>query len=68
MPMTARGTRTAPGTDTWVFGLSSALTIAAAMSAGSAGRLADTGLVPLIVYFASGKLFVRGIAAGAVKG
>jgi glucose/mannose transport system permease protein len=27
-----------------------------------------TGLVPLIVYFASGKLFVRGIAAGAVKG
>jgi glucose/mannose transport system permease protein len=26
-----------------------------------------TGLVPLIVYF-SGKLFVRGIAAGAVKG
>lgn len=27
-----------------------------------------TGIVPLIVYFASGKLFVRGIAAGAVKG
>lgn len=27
-----------------------------------------TGLVPLLVYFASGKLFVRGIAAGAVKG
>jgi glucose/mannose transport system permease protein len=27
-----------------------------------------TGLVPLIVYFISGKLFVRGIAAGAVKG
>ncbi|WP_380056858.1 carbohydrate ABC transporter permease [Falsihalocynthiibacter sp. SS001] len=27
-----------------------------------------TGLVPLILYFASGKLFVRGIAAGAVKG
>ena len=27
-----------------------------------------TGLVPLIVYLASGKLFVRGIAAGAVKG
>jgi glucose/mannose transport system permease protein len=27
-----------------------------------------TGLVPLMVYFASGKLFVRGIAAGAVKG
>lgn len=27
-----------------------------------------TGLVPLIVYFVSGKLFVRGIAAGAVKG
>jgi len=27
-----------------------------------------TGLVPLSVYFASGKLFVRGIAAGAVKG
>ena len=27
-----------------------------------------TGLVPLVVYFASGKLFVRGIAAGAVKG
>jgi glucose/mannose transport system permease protein len=27
-----------------------------------------TGLVPLIIYFASGKLFVRGIAAGAVKG
>ena len=27
-----------------------------------------TGLVPLAVYFASGKLFVRGIAAGAVKG
>lgn len=27
-----------------------------------------TGLVPLFVYFASGKLFVRGIAAGAVKG
>jgi glucose/mannose transport system permease protein len=27
-----------------------------------------TGLVPLIVYFVSGKLFVRGIAAGAVNG
>ena len=27
-----------------------------------------SGLVPLIIYFASGKLFVRGIAAGAVKG
>ena len=27
-----------------------------------------SGLVPLIVYFLSGKLFVRGIAAGAVKG
>ncbi len=27
-----------------------------------------TGMVPLIVYFISGKLFVRGIAAGAVKG
>jgi len=27
-----------------------------------------TGLVPLTIYFASGKLFVRGIAAGAVKG
>ncbi len=27
-----------------------------------------TGLVPLGIYFVSGKLFVRGIAAGAVKG
>lgn len=27
-----------------------------------------TGLVPLFVYFVSGKMFVRGIAAGAVKG
>jgi glucose/mannose transport system permease protein len=27
-----------------------------------------TGAVPLIVYFLSGRLFVRGIAAGAVKG
>ena len=27
-----------------------------------------TALVPLIVYFASGRWFVRGIAAGAVKG
>ena len=27
-----------------------------------------TGLVPLAIYFASGRLFVRGIAAGAVKG
>ena len=27
-----------------------------------------TGLVPLVIYFASGKLFVRGIAACAVKG
>jgi glucose/mannose transport system permease protein len=27
-----------------------------------------TGLVPLVIYFISGKLFVRGIAAGAVKG
>lgn len=27
-----------------------------------------TGLVPLMVYFVSGRLFVRGIAAGAVKG
>jgi glucose/mannose transport system permease protein len=27
-----------------------------------------TGLVPLIIYFISGKYFVRGIAAGAVKG
>ena len=27
-----------------------------------------TGLVPLTIYFLSGRLFVRGIAAGAVKG
>ena len=27
-----------------------------------------TGLVPLFIYFVSGKYFVRGIAAGAVKG
>ena len=27
-----------------------------------------TGLVPLVVYFISGRWFVRGIAAGAVKG
>lgn len=27
-----------------------------------------TALVPLVIYFASGKWFVRGIAAGAVKG
>jgi glucose/mannose transport system permease protein len=27
-----------------------------------------TGLVPLVIYFVSGKLFVRGVAAGAVKG
>jgi glucose/mannose transport system permease protein len=27
-----------------------------------------TGAVPLFVYFVSGRLFVRGIAAGAVKG
>jgi glucose/mannose transport system permease protein len=27
-----------------------------------------TGLVPLVIYFVSGKYFVRGIAAGAVKG
>ncbi|WIY54481.1 carbohydrate ABC transporter permease [Devosia sp. YIM 151766] len=27
-----------------------------------------TGMVPLIIYFVSGKLFVRGVAAGAVKG
>ena len=27
-----------------------------------------TGAVPLLIYFISGKLFVRGIAAGAVKG
>ena len=27
-----------------------------------------TGLVPLLIYFVSGNLFVRGIAAGAVKG
>jgi glucose/mannose transport system permease protein len=27
-----------------------------------------TALVPLIIYFVSGKWFVRGIAAGAVKG
>jgi glucose/mannose transport system permease protein len=27
-----------------------------------------TALVPLVIYFISGKLFVRGIAAGAVKG
>ena len=27
-----------------------------------------TGLVPLAIYFFSGKYFVRGIAAGAVKG
>jgi glucose/mannose transport system permease protein len=27
-----------------------------------------TGLVPLTIYFVSGRLFIRGIAAGAVKG
>jgi glucose/mannose transport system permease protein len=27
-----------------------------------------TGLVPLAIYFASGRLFVRGISAGAVRG
>jgi glucose/mannose transport system permease protein len=27
-----------------------------------------TALVPLVIYFVSGRLFVRGIAAGAVKG
>ncbi|MEM7257765.1 MAG: carbohydrate ABC transporter permease, partial [Pseudomonadota bacterium] len=27
-----------------------------------------TAAVPLLLYFVSGKLFVRGIAAGAVKG
>jgi glucose/mannose transport system permease protein len=27
-----------------------------------------TGMVPLTIYFVSGRLFVRGIAAGAVKG
>ncbi|RKF20453.1 carbohydrate ABC transporter permease [Alginatibacterium sediminis] len=27
-----------------------------------------TGLLPLVIYLVSGKLFVRGIAAGAVKG
>lgn len=27
-----------------------------------------TGMVPLVIYFVSGKMFVRGIAAGAVKG
>ena len=27
-----------------------------------------TALVPLAIYFVSGRLFVRGIAAGAVKG
>jgi glucose/mannose transport system permease protein len=27
-----------------------------------------TGLVPLVVYFVSGRWFVRGIAAGAIKG
>ena len=27
-----------------------------------------TGLVPLVIYFVSGRLFVRGLAAGAVKG
>lgn len=27
-----------------------------------------TGLLPLVVYFISGKLFVKGVAAGAVKG
>ena len=27
-----------------------------------------TGMVPLVVYFVSGKLFVRGMVAGAVKG
>ena len=27
-----------------------------------------TGMLPLVLYFVSGKLFVRGIAAGAVKG
>jgi glucose/mannose transport system permease protein len=27
-----------------------------------------TGAIPLVVYFISGRLFVRGIAAGAVKG
>ena len=28
----------------------------------------QTALVPLVIYFASGKWFVRGITAGAVKG
>jgi glucose/mannose transport system permease protein len=28
----------------------------------------QTALIPLLIYFLSGKWFVRGIAAGAVKG
>ncbi len=31
-------------------------------------QVAMTALVPLVVYFGSGRWFVRGIAAGAVKG
>jgi glucose/mannose transport system permease protein len=27
-----------------------------------------TAIVPLTIYFVSGRLFIRGIAAGAVKG
>ena len=32
------------------------------------GDASSPALVPLIIYFISGTLFVRGIAAGAVKG
>ena len=32
------------------------------------GATWSTALVPLAVYFVSGRWFVRGIAAGAVKG
>ena len=40
--------RIPPGTDTWVFGLSSTFTMAAAISAGSTALSAPTPCVPLI--------------------
>ena len=65
--MTAPTNRSGAGTETWVLGLSSAFTMAAAMSSGSTGFCAPVALVPAIssVLVKVGRITVTSTPCGA---